>query len=215
MEPVDNRFSDLTGIIADEDELARHIGTPPQKVLAKVTDRLDELSQTFIARSPFCLIATAGADGHIDISPKGDPPGFARVLDDQRLAIPDRPGNRRVDSFRNLLQHPRIGLLFLVPGKGETLRLRGEARITSDSMLRRSMAIDGKVPALALVVHVHEVFVHCPKRVIRSGLLQAESWTDSSDLPDIVQAMIRHAKLDMTPDALFEEAEREGLTKLY
>ena len=208
-------FAEFGEIVDSTEKLVEIVGTPPAKVTDKVLDHLDELCRDYIARAPFCLIATANGEGRIDISPKGDPAGFVRVLDDKRLAIPDRPGNRRADTFHNLIADPHIGLMFIIPGKGETLRVLGEARIVSDLALRESMAVDGKVPALAVVVKVEEVFVHCPKCMIRSQLWEPESWVDSSDIPDIGGMMIRHAKIDLSPEELFAEAEREGLTQLY
>lgn len=138
-----------------------------------------------------------------------------RVLSDELLAIPDRPGNRRLDSYHNLLKDPRIGLIFLIPGKGETLRVSGEARIVRDAALLRSLAVDGKLPAMALVVHVARAFMHCPKAMIRSRVWQTESWRDATDLGDIGDAMIKHGKLKQSPEALLEEATSEGLLRLY
>lgn len=211
----EGRFAGIGGVITSEAELREIVAAPTAAVLAKVTDQLDEICRDFIARSPFLLVATAHPDGAIDVSPKGDPAGFVRVLDERRLAIPDRPGNRRTDTFHNLLADPRVGLLFIVPGKSETLRVSGEARIVRDESLRASMAVDGKVPELAVVVYVERVFMHCPKCMIRGRLWQPESWPDSAGLPDIGEAMIAHAHLDTTPEELLAEAEREGLTTLY
>jgi len=208
-------FGEFREIVRSENELRAIVGHPTPKVAGKIIGHLDDICRAFIAGSPFCILATAGPDGKIDVSPRGDPPGFVRVLDDRRLAIPDRPGNRLADSFTNLLINPRIGILFMVPGKEETLRIRGEARIVRDPALRETMAVDGKVPKLALVVHVTEAFVHCPKNMIRSHLWQPGTWPDSSALPDIGNAMIRHGNLTDTPDELFDEAKREGLTDLY
>lgn len=208
-------FAEFDGHIRSTQELTDLVGTPPAKVVDKVLLELDDLCCDFIARSPFCLVATAHADGHIDISPKGDPAGFVRVIDSKRLAIPDRPGNRRFDSFRNLVGNPSIGLLFLMPGQGGTLRIRGTARIVSDRALCESMAMNGNVPALALVVHIEEAFVHCPKCVIRSQLWEPESWISDEATPDLVQMMIRHANLDMQPDQFFAEVQQEGIGDLY
>lgn len=209
-------FSEFEGIVDSAEQLEAIVGLPPAKVTDKVLDHLDELCLDYIAQSPFCLIATTDGQGRIDISPKGDPAGFVRVLDSKRLAIPDRPGNRRADTFHNLVADPHIGLLFLIPGKGETLRVLGEARIVTDIVLRESMAIDGKVPALAVVVQVNEVFVHCPKCMIRSHLWEPENWRDASHIPDIGGFTMVHAKItDKTPEELFLEAQSEGLTELY
>jgi uncharacterized protein len=208
-------FARFGTIVDCEAELREIIGPLNPKVLAKDIDRLDEICRDFIAASPFCLIATAGPDGHIDISPKGDPAGFVRVLDDTLLAIPDRPGNRRLDTFRNLLDNPRVGILFLIPGKGETLRVIGDARIVRDGDLLASMAIKQRAPQLALIVHVERVFMHCPKCIIRSKLWKPEAWPDLAGLADIGQAMIKHGDLKVSEEELFAEVERQGLTKLY
>jgi PPOX class probable FMN-dependent enzyme len=159
-------------------------------VLAKVRRMLNSQCRAFIANSPFVLVASADATGELDISPKGDPAGFVRVLDDTTLAIPDRPGNRRADTFLNLLQRPQVALLFLIPGKGETLRVNGSAVIVRDPWLREQMAVDGKVPELATVVTVREAFFHCPKCFARSGVWQPAQWPGAQALADCPQMPI-------------------------
>lgn len=215
MPPADTPLAQFSDTIDTVEALEAHAGTAPEKVRVKEITALDDLCRDFIARSPFCLMATADPDGVIDISPKGDPAGFVRMLSDELLAIPDRPGNRRLDSYHNLLKDPRIGLIFLIPGKGETLRVSGEARIVRDAALLRSLAVDGKLPAMALVVHVARAFMHCPKAMIRSRVWQPDSWRDATDLGDIGDAMIKHGKLKQSPEALLEEATSEGLLRLY
>ncbi|MBI1179346.1 MAG: pyridoxamine 5'-phosphate oxidase family protein [Alphaproteobacteria bacterium] len=207
-----SRFTDVVGAFEDVRDL---LGAPNKAVRDKVIDRLDEVCRAFIARSPFLVMATAGADGHLDLSPKGDPAGFVRILDDTMLAIPDRPGNRRADSFRNLLENPRIGLIFVIPGKTETLRVGGTARIVRDRALRESLAVQGKVPELAVAVHVERAFIHCPKCMVRSGLWTPDAWPDHAAVPGIGEAMVRHARLDITAEELDAIAEREGLKRLY
>jgi PPOX class probable FMN-dependent enzyme len=209
------RFADLAGIVTTVGEIEAVVGTPVPQVLAKVVDRLDDVCRDFIARSPFCMIASTSPNGHIDLSPKGDPAGFVKVLDERRLAIPDRPGNRRTDTFRNLIEDPRLGIIFIIPGKTETLRVSGEARIVRDETIRGAMAVNGRVPELAIVVYVERAFMHCPKCMIRSKLWDSSAWPDASDLPTIGEAMIRHGKLSTTPDALLAFAEQQGLTTLY
>lgn len=215
MQENSSPFSEFTDTIETVAELEAHAGTAPEKVLVKEISALDDLCRSFIARAPFMMIATANPDGVIDVSPKGDPAGFVRVLSDTLLAIPDRPGNRRLDSYHNLLKDPRIGLIFLIPGKGETLRISGEARIVKDPKLMETMPVDGKLPAMALVVHVTRAFMHCPKAMIRSKIWQPESWQNADDLGDIGDAMIKHGQLTQSPEALLEEATSEGLLKLY
>ena len=133
---IEERHPAFLEILSNVDELEACVGKPSYKVLAKVVDQLDDICLAFIARSPFVVIASYDAAGRIDVSPKGDPPGFVHVLDRRTIAIPERPGNRRADTFRNVLQNPRIGLLFIVPGKGETLRVSGSAVIARDLWLR-------------------------------------------------------------------------------
>src|SRR5437588_4063322 len=139
-------------IVRSEAELRAVVGEPARRALDKQIHALDEHCRSIIARAPFVLIASSDREGRMDVSPKGDPMGFVQVLDDVTLAIPDRPGNRRADTFRNVLQNPRVGLLFMVPGRNETLRINGRAVIAGDAALLASMAVNGKVPLLALVV---------------------------------------------------------------
>lgn len=211
---MDDRFSDFSDVVTTLEEVRRVVKDPVAPVLIKEIDHLDELCRDFIARSPFLILGTAGADGHLDMSPKGDPAGFVRVLDDRRLAIPDRPGNRRLDSFQNILENPKVGLIFLIPGTAETLRVRGEARLVRDRSLRESLAEKSKIPEFVVVVAVETVFMHCPKCIIRSSLWQPDSW-GTADLPDIGRAMIKHGKLDVSPEELEAMARDEGMLELY
>ena len=152
------RFEDT---VTTSDELRAVITPPSDLVTAKEVAAFDEYCRDFIARSPFVLIASTDGEGSNDISPKGDPPGFVRVLDDQTLAVPDRPGNHRADTFVNFVQHPHVGLIFLIPGTKKTLRVRGKATIVRDLELRESMAIKDRVPELALVVELTTAYFHC------------------------------------------------------
>jgi PPOX class probable FMN-dependent enzyme len=160
---------------------------PP--VVEKTLSSLDRHCLTFIKRSPFVLISSSSAEGRMDISPKGDAPGFVKVLDERTLVIPDRPGNQRFDTFRNLFESPQIGLIFLIPGKRETLRISGKAEVVGDSELLGTLAANGKVPALAIAVHVDEAFFHCAKCIIRSHLWQPEQWPSLEGLPTLAEAM--------------------------
>lgn len=169
-------------IVTDEKDLRAMLGMPSDIALRKQITRLDEHCRAIIAHAPFLLLATAGADGRCDVSPKGDPAGFVRVLDDTHLVIPDRPGNKRLDGMRNILANPHVGLLFLVPARGETLRVNGRACITRDADLLARMAVDGKVPNLAIGVEVEEVFLHCAKAFRRSGLWEPARWPSLLDL---------------------------------
>lgn len=208
-------FADFDGVVGSLEEIREHIGEPVPPVVAKVMDHIDQVSRGIIEKSPFIVLASATADGYPDISPKGDPAGFVRVLGEKYLAIPDRPGNRRVDTFTNLLQNPYLAVIFLIPGKGETLRVTGESRIVRDQALRESMAVNGRVPEFAIVIHVERVLIHCPKCVVRAKLWQPAAWPDASETASIDEAMIAHAQLDMSPEELQALAEQEGLTRLY
>lgn len=204
----------LAEIIATEQGLEEVLGKPGPRVLAKVVDHLDDICLAFIARSPFVMVASHDAEGRTDLSPKGDPPGFVHALDDRTLAIPERPGNRRADTFRNVLQQPRVGLIFLVPGKAETLRISGTARITRDASLRERMAVAGRLPDLVLVVTVEEAFMHCTKCMVRSWLWQRETWNPHG-LASIGEAMVVHGRLDMSVADMRAIAENDERERLY
>lgn len=189
--------------IVSEAELRAVLGHPSQRAVDKQIDRLDEHCRSIIARSPFVVVSSADAQGRPDASPKGDAPGFVLVVDEHTLAIPDRPGNRRADTFRNVLANPRVGLLFLVPGRMETLRINGRARIANDPSLLERMTVQGKAPALALEVTVEEAFVHCGKCMLRSRLWDPASWPEVADLPSHARCLLDQAK----PAQSLEEVE--------
>lgn len=208
-------FSKYSNLITSADELGQICGQPLPQIIAKELPALDQMCRDFIATSPFCLIASANPRGYLDISPRGDPVGFVQVLSDTLIAIPDRPGNKRVDTFHNVLEDPRVSVIFFVPGKMETLRLRGSARICADPDLLKSMAIQDHPPKLALLIHVDTVFAHCPKCVIRAKLWQPEAWPDSSRLPNMNAMMVKHARINQTPDEWFESLKDTGELDLY
>jgi uncharacterized protein len=186
--------------IATHERLRELSKQPSSRAHNKVIDHIDEICRRFIAACPFVLVASRGADGRIDVSPKGDPPGFVAVLDEKTLAIPDRPGNHRLDTFENLLTHPEVGLLFLIPGNGDTLRVSGKGKIVRDTPLQAKLAVNGKAPNLVLIVTVEEAFMHCPKCVVRSGLWVPERWPDRSRVPTLAEAIVTHAKPAETVD---------------
>ena len=165
---------------------------PAERSLRKELDHLDEHCGRFIALSPFMLIASADASGACDVSPKGGPPGFVSVLDEHRLLIPDATGNRRLDSLQNLLQNPQVGLLFLIPRMGETLRASGRATLTSDPELLAGLQTGGKPAKLALVVRVEQAYLHCAKCIIRSGLWRTETWPAADELPSGAEILSDH-----------------------
>ena len=191
--------------IRDEEELRRLLGEPSDLVRAKVGDRLNELTRQFVDRSPFVLLATSSPDGTCDVSPRGDPSGFVRVLDEQTLILPERPGNRLADSLRNILANPRVGLIFVVPGVGDTLRVNGRATLVTDDELLAPSAVDGKVPKLGILVHADEVFTHCSKAFLRSQLWDPERYVERSELPSSGEI---HRRRDPSFDAESYDAER-------
>ncbi len=202
-------------IITGPAQFRQLMGEPPPPCVAKTIARLDRHCRAFIARSPFLLIASSNARGQMDISPKGDPPRFVRVLDDLTLAIPDRPGNRRADTFTNVLENPRVGLLFFVPGKSETLRVSGRAKIVRDRELRESMAVRDKTPDFALAVEVQEAFFHCSKCIIRSSLWNPQEWPAIEGLPNLAQTMVDGGELPMPVEELEVIIRQDESERLY
>ena len=167
---------------------------PTNRAQNKVIDHIDDVCRRFIAACPFIIVASRGGDGRIDVSPKGDPPGFVTVLDAKTLVIPDRPGNHRLDTFGNLLDHPEIGIFFLIPGIGDSLRVSGKGTVVRDRSLQSRLAVAGGIPNLLLVVTVEEAFMHCSKCVTRSRLWVPEQWPDTSNVPRLAEAIMAHAK---------------------
>lgn len=176
--------------VTDEVRLRELIGgDPTAQVVAKLTDHINELTRKFIEVSPFVCVGTARPDGGLDISPRGDPAGFVRFLDQRTLLIPERPGNRIADSLTNLLADDRIALLFLIPGVGDTFRVNGRAVITDEQELLAPCAVEGKVPKLGILVSVLEAYTQCPKALIRSELWNPENHIERSELPSSGQIM--------------------------
>ena len=170
--------------ITDEAAVRALIGGDPADLTrGKISDRVNDLTRQFIERSPFLCLATSAPDGTCDVSPRGDPAGFVRILDEQRLLIPERPGNRLADSLRNILANPNVGLLFFVPGVGDTLRVNGRATIVDDPGLLEGSVVEGKTPKLGLLIEIDEVFTHCSKAFLRSQLWDPALHIDRSELP--------------------------------
>lgn len=193
-----------SAIVTSEAEIRDVIPGTFERQVRKVIDHIDEHVRIWIERSPFMTMATYSASGAIDVSPKGDPAGFVKVIDEKTLAIPDRPGNHRFDSFLNILETGRIGLMFLVPNRLEVVRVSGTAQVVRDVDLRKRMAVEGKVPDFAIVVRVEEAFYHCGKAMIRSALWEPEKALSVEGLPTYGRALKAHGALD-TP---LEEVER-------
>lgn len=193
----------MTTEITSAEELRALLGEPNSHAANKVRRVLHELDRQWLAASPFCLVATAGADGSCDVSPKGDPSGFALVLDETTVAIPERPGNRRADGFHNILTNPHVGLLFLIPGRSDTLRINGRARLVRDAPYFDRMVVKGHRPVLAVEVQVEEVFYHCAKAFLRADLWQPETWQ-----PDVLPSRARMVKALETPEVELADLER-------
>jgi uncharacterized protein len=193
-------------VIADEGELREVIGSPTNLVAGKVADRLNDLTRQFIERSPFVCVATARPDGGLDVSPRGDPAGFVRILDEQTLLLPDRPGNRIADTLTNLLEDSRIALLFLIPGVGDSFRVNGRAVVVDDPALLADSAVDGKLPLLGIQVTIEEAYTQCSKALIRSDLWNPERHIDRSELPS--GGEILRATSDPTLDPEEYDTER-------
>ena len=189
-------------------------GEPSEVARKKELPALDAHARAFIRHSPFLLLGTAGADGRCDVSPKGDAPGFVRVLDDHHLVVPDRPGNRRLDGMRNILSNPHVGLIFLVPGNDFTLRVNGRAAITREPALLESLAVQGKVPLLAIGVEVEEVFLHCARSFRRGKLWEPASWPGADALPSMPCILYDQTGGAMSLEAL-EARTAESLARLY
>ena len=189
--------------VTTEAELSEVLGVPLPRVKAKDRDRLHWLDRDWLAQSPFCLVATSAADGSCDVSPKGDPSGFTVVLDDTTIAIPERPGNRRADGFRNILTNPHIGLIYLLPGREDTLRINGRARVVRDAPFFDRMTVHGHRPVLAVVVEIEQVFHHCSKSFLRAQLWNPETWT-----PEAVASRARIARALERPEESLDSLER-------
>lgn len=176
---------------------------------------VDPHAAAFIGKSPFIMVGTSNAAGQMDISPKGDPAGFVRVLDETTIAIPDRPGNGRADTFRNLIASPRISVYFLVPGRSETLRINGSARLVRDQWLLEGLAMKDRPAQLAIVVDVEESFFHCTKCVVRSNLWDIDAWEDASNLASLGAVMRDQLKLEVPAEAVEAGLQRDIVTRLY
>ena len=206
----------FTNVITEEAELREIFGEPSERALNKQIDRLDVHCRAIIEKSPFILLGTSDTEGRCDVSPKGDYPGFVRVLDDKTIAIPDLPGNNRLDTLRNMIRNPKVGLIFMIPGMNETLRINGEIQLVRDEDLLESMAFQGKSPKLAIVVHVQEVFTHCPKAFLRSKLWSDDYRIDRSELPSFAEILKDHTGLvDCDVDELQKELDHKAATTLH
>jgi PPOX class probable FMN-dependent enzyme len=202
-------------IITTEEELREILGHPSEIVTRKTINYIDENCRSFIESSPFLTIATSDLNGNFDVSPKGDPSGFVKILNDKTLAIPDRPGNHKADTFTNILQNPNVGLIFLIPGVKETLRVNGTAKIVTDKSVLELLVCDGKVPSLAIIVEVKEAFMHCAKCMIRSKLWLKTDDTQTHTIPSLAKVLVEHGKLDISIEELDGMIKNDEKTNLY
>src|SRR4029450_4332988 len=206
----------FTDLITDESQLRAVFGWPSERSVNKQIDHLDQHCRAIIAKSPFLLLGTSDTTGRCDVSPKGDYPGFVRVLDDTTLPIPDLPGNNRLDTPTNLRPHPQGGLLFMIPGMNETLRVNGTVRLGRDAAFLASLAFQGKRPKLAIVVEVHEVSPHSPEASSRSKLWAGDSQSDRRELPSFAEILRDHAALgECDLDALQRELDHRAESMLH
>jgi uncharacterized protein len=207
-------------IVGSHTDFRAMVPAPSDLVVAKEITFLDKHCKGFIARAPFVLVATSNRNGQCDVSPRGDAPGFVQVLDDNHLAIPDRPGNKRFDTFENILDNPHVGLLFIIPGLQETLRVNGKAVVIQDDEILEAASVDGKRPLFAMGVEVEQAFIHCAKAFIRSKLWKSDSWQDTKDLPSLAKMLLDHAdankkKVDVSEKELDATIEESYQTRLY
>jgi PPOX class probable FMN-dependent enzyme len=192
----------------NQGELRDLLGEPAELVRKKIADTLNPLTRQFVERSPFVVVATGRPDGGLDVSPRGDPAGFVRILDERTLLLPDRPGNKLADTLTNLLEDDRIALLFLIPGVNDTFRVNGRARIVDDPELLAESGVEGKTPQLGILVEVEEAYTQCPKALLRSELWNPERHVDRSELPSsgAILRTIADPELDVEE---YEEARAE------
>jgi len=210
-----NKEFQTKNIIKTREAFREILSEPGEKLIRKLIPHLDHHAINFIERSPFAIVSTSDADGRQDVSPKGDPQGFVKVLDAKTLAIPDRLGNHRADSIENILQNPKIGLLFMIPGKNETLRVSGNALISIDLSLRKRFEIKNKIPDFVILVNVEEVFFHCSKCMIRSKLWQPKQWPNLEGLPRLAQTMVDAGKLSISEEEMHAMVVNDEKTRLY
>ena len=196
--------SPFAAVLADENAVREVIGTPMELAKKKAIPKLDKYCRELIERSPFLTIGTANVNGKADVSPRGDAPGFVLILDDNTIFIPERPGNNRADTLTNITENPNVGLLFLVPGYDETLRVNGRASVVKDETLLEQCAVRDRVPKLGIMVAVEEAYLHCAKAFRRSKLWDPESRQDRKEMPSLGKII-----LEQTAEANKQPGEDE------
>jgi len=201
-------------LISDMAQLEALYGQKLPAAVIKEIDHINGAYRKLIETAPFVAVATSGPEG-LDCSPKGDAPGFVRILDDKTLAIPDRPGNNRIDGFRNVMRDPRIALLFLIPGVGETLRVNGRASISIDPELMQSFAVNGKLPRCVLIVHIESIYFHCSKAIVRSKLWDETAKIDRNSLPSTGTIIAELSQGKLGGESYDREAPERIKAQLY
>ena len=199
------------GALDRVEQLREYYDAAMERAIRKDLGRLDEMCRRLIAASPMLFVATTSADGLCDVSPRGGPPGFVMVLDDEHLAIPDATGNRRLDALENVVATGRIGVIFLIPGRDTTLRVNGRAAVSARPELLERLTPVGKPPRTAIVVEAEEVYTHCPKAFVRSKLWDPTTWPDPADLPTSAEVSLAHQRDDALTLEQVEQREREAL----
>lgn len=213
---MSTKYKNLITTIGEFASFREEIGQPSTRAAAKVIPFIDEHCIDFISKSAFLTLSTSDAAGKCDVSPRGDSPGFVTVLDEQHLFIPERPGNRRMDTAHNLIENPNIGLLFLIPGLGETLRINGKAYICRDPELLGKSIANGRTPLFGILVEAEECFIHCAKALIRSGLWNVESWPAEEALPSAPAMLAAHTKLpNDTVELVAKDLQESYKKRLY
>ncbi len=189
-------------VISSTEEIRSILGEVYYSQDTKCIDHIDAHCRAWIERAPLVVVASMSGSGQLDVAPKGDPAGSFKVLDEQTLAIPDRPGNNRADTLINIIENPRIGLMFVIPNRREVVRVSGSAQITTDPDLVESMTVNGKSPKLVILVHVEEAMFHCGKAFIRAKMWEPEKWQSVAGLPTYAQTLIDHGKLTIATEDL-------------
>lgn len=201
--------------ITNSAELRKYRKMPSKYVKNKAIDHIDSLSERFIAASSMVLLATRRPDGGIDQTPRGDPAGFVKLINRKVLALPDRLGNNRADAFENILDDPGVGLIFLIPGHRETLRVSGRAKIVSDEKISKMMEVNGHMPDLVILVEVEHVMSHCPKAFVRGKVWEFKEWPDRSNVPSAGEFLVTHGKLNEAISDVNEVVDRDRENRLY
>lgn len=201
--------------LRSSDDLRDVVPLPSHWVDNKVIDHIDDLSRRFIAASSLAIVSSARPDGVLDMTPRGDPPGFVRVLNKNVIAIPDRPGNKRMDTFENVFDNPNVGIIFVIPGHRDTLRVSGKGAVVQDAKLGRELAVNGRPAELVLLVRVARVLCHCPKAFIRAKVWQQDDWPDTSDVPTLAEMMKVHGEMSETLDEVEAGVREDRKTRLY